>query len=590
MHDLPGPLHDTSPFPFVGRSAELERLRTLMPRADGEGRRVVLLGGEAGLRQEPARARVRRRGGGGRRSRPLRRLRRRRAHALRAVRRGARPARAGARAGRAARGARLRGRRADAAAARPRRAGRRPPRGGQRRPRHRAPPAAHRRRRPARRRHRARGPRCSCSRTGTGPTRRRSCSCATWRAPAEQRVLLLATFRDTEADVPEALAETLADLRRYDVVRLRLAGLSDGDVAEFVRRAGGGELGAEPRALARAIRELTEGNAFLVCELWRALVETGAVELADGTIRVTRSPAELGSPESVREVVSRRLARLAPRTSDLLELAATAGTEFELDVVRRAAGLGEPELLAALDEAVAQRHDRRGPAHGLACRFTHELVRRALYDRLSGPRRAELHLRVGEALEAGGARSGRALADLAHHFAAAAPFGPRRARRRVQPARGAGGRRGARLRRGGRAAAHRARARHRRPGERAGVPRARRGEPPRRQGARRARGVHGGRGHRPRARRRAAAGARGDRLRGGVLAARHGRPRRRRAAGGGRRRARRATTPSCASGCSAGSPARCDLQGHRERGAVVARRAPSRWPAGWTTAPGSPPS
>ena len=51
--------------------------------------------------------------------------------------------------------------------------------------------------------------------------------------------------------------------------------------------------------------------------------------------------------------MSQRLSRLAPGTSDLLELAATAGAEFELDMVRRAAGLGEPELLAALDEAVA---------------------------------------------------------------------------------------------------------------------------------------------------------------------------------------------------------------------------------------------
>ena len=238
------------------------------------------------------------------------------------------------------------------------------------------------------------------------------------------RVMVLATFRDTEADVPESLSETLADLRRYDVVRLRLGGLSDADVAEFVRRAGGGELGEEPRALARAIHDLTEGNAFLVCELWRALVETGTVELAGGTIRVTRPPAELGSPESVREVVSQRLARLAPRTTDLLELAATAGAEFELDVVRRAAGLGESELLAALDEGVRSGMIEALPSQGLACRFTHELVRRALYDRLSGPRRAELHLRVGEALEASGARSGRTLADLAHHFAAAAPFGP----------------------------------------------------------------------------------------------------------------------------------------------------------------------
>ena len=54
----------------------------------------------------------------------------------------------------------------------------------------------------------------------------------------------------------------------------------------------------------------------------------------------------------MREVVSQRLARLAPRTTDLLELAATAGTEVELDVVRRAAGLGDAELLQALDEAV----------------------------------------------------------------------------------------------------------------------------------------------------------------------------------------------------------------------------------------------
>src|SRR5690349_6477636 len=48
MYDLPGSLRLTSAFPFVGRSAELERLRTLMPRAEGEGRRVVLVGGEAG--------------------------------------------------------------------------------------------------------------------------------------------------------------------------------------------------------------------------------------------------------------------------------------------------------------------------------------------------------------------------------------------------------------------------------------------------------------------------------------------------------------------------------------------------------------
>ncbi len=244
------------------------------------------------------------------------------------------------------------------------------------------------------------------------------------RAAGDARVLLLATFRDTETGVPEPLADTLADLRRAEgVVRVRLAGLSGAEVAELVERASGGALDAELERLAGSIRDLTEGNPFLVCELWRALVETGAVSVAGGRLHVARPPGELATPESVREVVSQRLARLAPRTTDLLELAATAGSEFELDVVRRATGLGEAELVAALDEAIRSGMIEELAGRAVVYRFTHELVRRALSDRLSAVQRAELHLRVGEALEARGEQSSRTLADLAHHFAAAAPFG-----------------------------------------------------------------------------------------------------------------------------------------------------------------------
>jgi DNA-binding CsgD family transcriptional regulator/tetratricopeptide (TPR) repeat protein len=245
------------------------------------------------------------------------------------------------------------------------------------------------------------------------------------RSAWSARLLILATFRDSEADVPRELSETLADLRRSDdVVRMRLEGLSGTEVADLVSRAAGSDPTPELHELATTVHDLTGGNAFLVCELWRALVETGIVEVVSGQVNVTRPLTELGTPESVREVVSQRLSRLAPRTIDLLELAATAGPEFELEPVRCAAGLAEPELLAALEEAVGSGMIEERPSQRLACRFTHEIVRRALYDRLSRLRRAELHLRVGEALEtAAGAGSDRALADLAHHFGAAAPFG-----------------------------------------------------------------------------------------------------------------------------------------------------------------------
>ena len=423
MPDLPGSLRLTSTFPFVGRTAELETLRTLMPRAEGEGRRVVLLGGEPGsgksrlVREfagEAARdgalvlygacaADVRTPYG------PF-------VEALDHLARTVDPSELRAALGTG--GGELTRLLPDL----PVRAGDLPP-----------PVKAD----PDTERHRLH---TAVTDLLTGVTRRRPALLVLedghWadaptllllrhltRAAGHARVLLLATFRDSEADVPEALSETLADLRRSDdVVRLRLAGLSGDEVAEFVRSAAGGDLDPEMRELAEAIHVLTKGNPFLVCELWRALVETGAVALVGGTIRLVRPPAEIGSPESVREVVSQRLSRLAPVTTDLLELAATAGSEFELDIVRGAAGLREPELLAALDEAVRSGMLEELPSPGLSYRFTHELVRRALYDRLSGMRRAELHLRVGDALEGAAGRSGRALADLAHHFAAAAPL------------------------------------------------------------------------------------------------------------------------------------------------------------------------
>jgi DNA-binding CsgD family transcriptional regulator len=243
------------------------------------------------------------------------------------------------------------------------------------------------------------------------------------RAAGTARALVLVTFRDTEAEMPDALIEALADLRRSDqVVRIRLRGLSEDEITDFVASASEGEVGADLPELANAISELTGGNAFLMCELWRALVETGAIEVVDGAVLLRRPIAELGTPESVREVVSQRLARLSPETTELLELAATVGNEFDLEIVRRASGLDEHELLGALDEAVRSGLAEELSGHRLTYRFTHELVRRAVFDRLTALRRAELHLRVGEAREAASGRSARALADLAHHFTAAAPL------------------------------------------------------------------------------------------------------------------------------------------------------------------------
>jgi predicted ATPase/DNA-binding CsgD family transcriptional regulator len=242
------------------------------------------------------------------------------------------------------------------------------------------------------------------------------------RASAGVPMLLLATFRDTQAGPGEGLSETLAEIARSEgIVRMRLSGLSGEEVTEFLERTTGVRAGS---GLAGAIGTLTGGNAFLLTELWRALVETDALEVSGGTVQLTLPVEELGTPETVREDVTQRLSPLAPSTAAVLELAAVAGPEFSLATLRRAAGRVESELLGAVDDGVRSGMIEAVTRRGLSYRFTHELVRRALYDRLAASRRAELHLAVAHALEAAqpGPR-GPLLADLAHHFAAAAPVG-----------------------------------------------------------------------------------------------------------------------------------------------------------------------
>jgi tetratricopeptide (TPR) repeat protein len=108
-------------------------------------------------------------------------------------------------------------------------------------------------------------------------------------------------------------------------------------------------------------------------------------------------------------------------------LAAVAGQKFDLSVIAPS-GVADGQLHAALEQAVAHGLIVEGPSRQLAYRFTHELVRRALYDRIPGLRRAELHLRVGEAVEQAQGPGRHGPAELAYHFTAAAPVdGPRRA-------------------------------------------------------------------------------------------------------------------------------------------------------------------
>jgi tetratricopeptide (TPR) repeat protein len=242
------------------------------------------------------------------------------------------------------------------------------------------------------------------------------------RSTEPLRLLMVATYRDTDIGRGDQLTEFLADLRREGMGdRLPLVGLDRAGVGAFIEAAAGHALPDEDSdELVRAVWEETEGNPFFVTEVMRHLAETGGVERRGGRWVTTAPIEDLGIPDGVRDVVGRRLSRLSPSAGRILGVAAIAGLEFEPAVVGVAAGLDDEELFSALEAAATARLVSEVPG-GVRYRFFHALVRATLYDEISGPRRVALHRNVAQAIEA---LHGRHLDDylpaLTHHWSKAA--------------------------------------------------------------------------------------------------------------------------------------------------------------------------
>jgi hypothetical protein len=210
-------------------------------------------------------------------------------------------------------------------------------------------------------------------------------------------LLVIATYSDLDADPAAPLTHTLADLRREaGIESIRLDGLRRAE-AVALAAAHMGRSSIDSASMARLF-EQTDGNPFFIEELLH-----------------TPSAARLALPESVKDVIGRRLDRLAPATLEILTLAAVLGSDFRLDALQAVAvDHRQDDLIAALEAAVTARLIVEDPDEVDRFSFTHALVRETLYERPIASRRVRLHRRVAVALEA--APFPVHPAELAHHY------------------------------------------------------------------------------------------------------------------------------------------------------------------------------
>jgi class 3 adenylate cyclase/tetratricopeptide (TPR) repeat protein len=237
------------------------------------------------------------------------------------------------------------------------------------------------------------------------------------RSDAPMRVLLLLTWRDTDTGERDPLVPFLAETARTGKVeRVAMPGLARGEVVQFLEEA---VVGVADDAAARRVSERlgdalytkTEGNPFFVQEMTNDLLDVAGFDVVgfdlsgfDVSALGDDALARFGVPETVRDVVLRRVGRLDADVERVLGTAAVVGRTFDAAVLEDVLDAGgdttrADDVVDLLDTAVTAGLVRERSEVVGRFEFAHALVRDVLYGQLSATKRSRLHERTATALE-----------------------------------------------------------------------------------------------------------------------------------------------------------------------------------------------
>lgn len=227
---------------------------------------------------------------------------------------------------------------------------------------------------------------------------------------SSEPVLLVTTYRREDVADLAVWLDHLAERRA--VTGLSLGRLTLDETADLLETMMSTDF-AEPARLADFLHQESEGNPFYVVEYLRWLIEAGIAETnAEGCVSALKTELlqQVTPPSSVHSLIQARLHSLSEEARVLLDLAAVIGRNFELDLVCRAAGRDEAEVVGVLEPLIAK--GLIAETSGEEYHFSHDKLRQALYDAIDSPKRRALHLLVAHGLEAAGGEP----SELAHHY------------------------------------------------------------------------------------------------------------------------------------------------------------------------------
>src|SRR5215208_5929269 len=224
------------------------------------------------------------------------------------------------------------------------------------------------------------------------------------------RALVLITYRSDELHRRHPFVPTLQGWRRSGLAEVvELEPLAAGGVGEMLQAILGSKV-VDPE-LRELMVERTEGNPFVLEEMLKEATEGAATLNRAGSVELTVDRATI--PETVRDTILLRLARLAPEHVGTLEAAAVLGRTFDYPTLVAVTQADEDTVQSALAEAVAQQLLEEHPERPGTYRWRHALTQEAIYTDTVTPRRQAIHARAADVLSQ---REGTVPVDLAHHL------------------------------------------------------------------------------------------------------------------------------------------------------------------------------
>lgn len=226
---------------------------------------------------------------------------------------------------------------------------------------------------------------------------------------SDDGILLILTCRPEEtADWMKAPACTLIPLQP----------LSNTEIHQLVESRTGDSRIA-PR-LSRLIEEKAEGNPLFAEEIIRYLKSGNRLQVSDQELDRTWSDAQELLSGNLQHLVLSRVDGLPAEIKPALHLAAAVGRHFSTDIL-----VDITEDRDAVDtmceHCLAEGLIEQDPTgHEGDWRFSHALIRDAIYGSLLSGQRNAIHARIAAAIEArAGSRSQESAESLAYHYSAA---------------------------------------------------------------------------------------------------------------------------------------------------------------------------